>query len=359
MTNIRAVSIDVTYDFNFNDYARAMEDIMFTEPDEEGWLTQRKQEAIASRFGGAFVPRKIPGQPDEVELHTTSPILPLLFSKTEQENLSAIKIRDIGDKISTNVFDNDDRINKLSDGANISKRIFSEYMKDPVLSNKLYENNSLISFETIINGRSSLMFVRIPKSKFTPTYFTAVKKGNAVEIVAKAKLQKDVMSLAAQAEQKAIINAKPLKKKVKIGKATGTIEYFPKDMVRGKHVTKITHLSGLTYMHNKKPKSVNQFISSAQITALVREKLSASMPMASQDPSPPDMRYITGRFANTVQVNVNYRTQMMKYFYYPLYDANRVYGYRPAAQVEDSIRAVAQTLFTQAFESKFIYKKGF
>ena len=91
-----------------------------------------------------------------------------------------------------------------------------------------------------------------------------------------------------------------------------------------------------------------QFISSAQWTALVQKRLGDTMSRFGE-PSAPNLKERSGRFRGSVQITANYRTNLLQFSYNPLYSSLQAYGYRPDLQVKRSIREVAQQLYAREF----------
>lgn len=97
-----------------------------------------------------------------------------------------------------------------------------------------------------------------------------------------------------------------------------------------------------------KAKQKQQFISGAQWTALTQKRLGQTMERLGP-PDPPDLKERSGRFRGSVAVGVDYRKNLLRYTYNPLYSSLQQYGYTPDIQVQTAIREVAQSLYTRQF----------
>ena len=103
-----------------------------------------------------------------------------------------------------------------------------------------------------------------------------------------------------------------------------------------------------------------RFVSSAQLTALVRRRLGEKMPKGPRRGPPLAETILTersGRFRSSIQVIANYRQNVMNYFYDPLY---RVFNRTPRDPddfIPDTIREVVQTLFSRQFN--IVRRNGF
>jgi hypothetical protein len=99
-----------------------------------------------------------------------------------------------------------------------------------------------------------------------------------------------------------------------------------------------------------KPKATKtqSFLSSIQWTALVQNQLRKSM-RKSGKPRQPNLTERSGRFRESVTVVPNYRSNLVSYYYLPLYSHLQNYGYEPEQQIIRSIREVAQKTYARQF----------
>ena len=117
--------------------------------------------------------------------------------------------------------------------------------------------------------------------------------------------------------------------------------------------TPINTLLNVKTKKRRGKKAVPQkFISGAQITALVRNRLRKLMPQGPRRGpplSPTIMTNRTGRFRRSIEVIPHYRTNMMKYIYDPLYMSLLDTPYNPDILISSTIREVVQKLFSRQF----------
>ena len=97
-----------------------------------------------------------------------------------------------------------------------------------------------------------------------------------------------------------------------------------------------------------KSKKKQNFISNVQWTVLTQKRLGETMKRLGK-PEPPDIKERSGRFRASVEVTVNYRSNLLSYTYNPLYRVLEHYGYHPELQVERALREVAQKLYDRHF----------
>ena len=97
---------------------------------------------------------------------------------------------------------------------------------------------------------------------------------------------------------------------------------------------------------------VQRFISGAQITAIVQQRLRKIMPQGPRRGpplSPTTMTNRTGRFRRSIRVIPRYRQNVMRYMYDPIYMSLIDTPYNPDLLISDSIREVVQVLFGRQF----------
>ena len=107
-------------------------------------------------------------------------------------------------------------------------------------------------------------------------------------------------------------------------------------------------------MKKRKSKAVQpqKFISGAQITSFVQNRLRKIMPQGPRRGpplSPVTMTNRTGRFRRSIDVIPIYRANMMKYTYDPIYMSLLDTPYNPDTLITNTIREVVQALFSRQF----------
>ena len=102
-----------------------------------------------------------------------------------------------------------------------------------------------------------------------------------------------------------------------------------------------------------RPKKQQKFISGAQFTALVQKRMGQLMPRGPRRGPPLSPNVLTertGEFRRSTIVAPNYRTNMIRYFYDPLYGVHRDTDRNPDELIEGSIRDVVTSLFNREFK---------
>lgn len=98
----------------------------------------------------------------------------------------------------------------------------------------------------------------------------------------------------------------------------------------------------------------NQFISAAQLTLMTRAKVQQNMrPLlfANQKANPPTMTYRSGRFVDSLKIaSLDYKNNIIKYFYNPLYKRNEQFGYEVDTLIEGSLRETVASLYQKKFQ---------
>ena len=101
-----------------------------------------------------------------------------------------------------------------------------------------------------------------------------------------------------------------------------------------------------------KQKKAQQFISGAQLTALVKKRLGDKMPKGPRRGPPLSDDILTertGRFRQSVRVIPNYRNSIISYFYNPLYKTFVGTERDPDRFVGETIREVVSGLYARRF----------
>ena len=103
---------------------------------------------------------------------------------------------------------------------------------------------------------------------------------------------------------------------------------------------------------SKKATKQQKFISGAQISALVQQRLRKIMPQGPRRGpplSPTIMTNRTGRFRRSIQVVPRYKENVMRFMYDPIYMSLLNTPYNPDELVSNTIREVVQGLFGRQF----------
>ena len=97
---------------------------------------------------------------------------------------------------------------------------------------------------------------------------------------------------------------------------------------------------------------VSRFLSSEYLSLLVRKKVVSDMPhgpIGGPPLSANTLTYRTGRFANSIQLQVNYRTRVLRYYYNPIYYVHEFSRRDPRVLIERNIKEVMRERFKQTF----------
>ena len=109
---------------------------------------------------------------------------------------------------------------------------------------------------------------------------------------------------------------------------------------------------GITAVRKSKKDSVQKFISGAQLSALVQKRLGSIMPKGPRRGPPLSPNILTertGRFRTSVAVLPNYRANVIRFFYDPIYKSLIESQRNPDILVTNTIREVVQGLYARKF----------
>lgn len=293
-----------------------------------------------------------------------------LFIAGELESFSAQSVKEkIFDRRknineSSTLIDLDTVLAKDKSVATVTKRVFNFYFKkDERFKRLVYAKVSTMLLNNIynINGvqGTRLVGLQLPFSKFNAKHIKVKIEKNALVFSINDSLQRELFKKLDVMYQKELREmSKPVKRRIG-GKGNSTIvEIYPLlegTQVFGAEVTNSVNLrpsnSVIARIPQSKAKdkpSSQKFISGTQWTVLVQQRLGQTMSQLG-NPEPPMLKERSGRFRTSVAVYPDFRNNLLKYTYNPLYASLEQYGYDPDLQVETSIREVSQRLYARAF----------
>ena len=246
----------------------------------------------------------------------------------------------------------------------VTNRVFNFYFKkDERFKRLVYAkvNTMLLNNIYNINGKQGtrLIGLQLPLSKFNAKNIKVKIENNALVFSINDSLQRDLFRKLDVMYTKELKEAtKPIKKRVQGKGGSTVIEFYPildGTQVFGAEVTNSIKLRPadtvnpiVTAPRGKTKPQTQKFISGAQWSVLVQQRLGQTMKTLGR-PEPPMLKERTGRFRSSVAVYPDFRNNILRYTYNPLYSSLEEYGYRPDLQVETSIREVALRLYSRTF----------
>ena len=246
-----------------------------------------------------------------------------------------------------------------------SSYIFNTYFKkEPRLKQLFYEKASTMllanSYHLNDTTGSRLIGLVIPKKYFTPVFFKASIENKAIVVSIRDNFQATFIKELNASYLDVQKAKKGYTKSFTVNNKSYKIDYLPvikgeelfgieiTNSIKARPVDTFILRASIPEQATKQPNQTQQFISSAQWTALVQKRLGDTMSRFGE-PSVPDLKERSGRFRGSVQVFANYKANMLQFSYNPLYSSLQTYGYRPDLQVKRSIREVAQQLYGREF----------
>jgi hypothetical protein len=230
--------------------------------------------------------------------------------------------------------------------------------KDPELYAAFYNKARFLQISYKLSNSVTALNLYTPLNRFTSPPFEMNYSKSGLKLYFNNAFEKQLLLALQNVKPLAISSLEQLRKdfdsisfgkRVNVrtsGSATLTISIPTGGSIP---VTKAAiDLKSLESKSSEVKESKQSFISGVQWTALTQKRLGDTM-LRLGDPEPPELKERSGRFRSSVQVTANYRTMTLQYLYNPLYASLKRYGYRPDLQIETSIRAVAQSLYSQKF----------
>jgi hypothetical protein len=252
----------------------------------------------------------------------------------------------------------------------ITNLVFDEYFRldkklEAIFYNKA-RNMILSTTSTSSSGTiNRLAVVQFPKEYFNKEFFKASRAKNAIVISINTNFQRYIQNTLNDSHLEAIKRIKPIRKNFTANGKQYGVDFLSRNILEGSLTygfevtnslktrpadTFFVSFTGLPKQEKQQQQRIGRqkFISGVQWTALTQKRLGETM-LRLGEPEPPELKERTGRFRDSVQVFVNYRTRILQYTYNPLYRSLQKYGYKPDLQVETAIRQVAQQLYAQKF----------
>ena len=123
---------------------------------------------------------------------------------------------------------------------------------------------------------------------------------------------------------------------------------------KAKKWTRIRRITtGKEIIQEPKRTSMNAFISSKFLTTEVMKEMSKRMPHGPIGGYPlakTILTYRTGRFVNSLRMFIDYRTNMVQYYYNPMYYIHETTARNPKRLIESSTRTILSSFFTRQFK---------
>ena len=123
---------------------------------------------------------------------------------------------------------------------------------------------------------------------------------------------------------------------------------------KAKKWTRIRRITtGKEIIQEPKRTSMNAFISSKFLTTEVMKEMSKRMPHGPIGGYPlakTILTYRTGRFVNSLRMFIDYRTNMVQYYYNPMYYVHETTTRDPKRLIESSTRTILSSFFTRQFK---------
>ena len=269
-------------------------------------------------------------------------------------------------------------LNALQRGGNL----FNHLMKSPTVKAQFYQKSRNLAIfrktETSING----LMLSFKLSDFTSKFFGAkfdVSSG-AISVYLKSEVEATFLSTFPKkaavirldqnlndfnlAVLKLANNNEPryfdyLGEKIKYLIPTGGS--IPMSKAFMKFTTKVITTDPFSYINKQSiinnPKGRNNdnmgtFISAEYLRLLVIKRMVEKMPVGPVGGPPLShnkLTYRTGRFANSVQLMINYRKKLASYYYNPIYYIHEQTSRNPKTLIERSINEVLLSRFKQKF----------
>ncbi len=267
----------------------------------------------------------------------------------------------------------DGLLDQLKDakGKEASDFIFNNiFVRFPKVKAKFYNKAKDLIIFNLTDKTARAVAVNIPPNKFNTRFFEAKIGGDnrdKIVLSLRGTVEREIIKALAKAEKDAILGPvnkylqgftafknKSARKRL-IGKVGQGKNAFIFDIsIRTATGGSIPMVIGQVVKRKSKRRAISKgrFISSVQFSALLQKRMDKQMPEGPVGGTPLSEDFLTNRtrtFLTSVRVIINYRNNLIRYFYDPRYIGHELTSRAPGKQIEGNIRQITQQLFGRQF----------
>lgn len=260
-------------------------------------------------------------------------------------------------------------------------KLFDYVMQVPALKSQFYLKSRVLSMlRSDNNNKVTALLLTFPLADFNNKLFSAKYEEGQIKVFIKSDIEKIFLnqlvdetialrykdSLDEYEKQVATLAATGTVKDIKSGFSTiiqykiptggsipmssGNFFNIKRRYVRQPFIKKGTE-QFRKYAEEEK-RTIASFLPSEYLSLLVRKKVVQAMPSGPIGGPPKSktiLTYRTGRFANSIQLMVDYKTRVVRYYYNPIYYAHEKTSRDPRKIITQSISEVMKEKFNQEF----------
>lgn len=264
-------------------------------------------------------------------------------------------------------------------------KLFDYVKGNPALDSQFYNKSRYLSIIRHDGAKANALLLYFPYSYFTSQFFGAKYEEGVIKVFIKSDVEKmfleslkdqtaslylrdsleeydaAVKKLAASGTFKTIVNNTfntEIKYLVPTGgsipMSSGKLPRYKANFfkVNRQYSRQPKYETGNENITKYDEKMFGTFLSSEFLSLLVRQKVIKTMPhgpIGGRPLSDEMLTYRTGRFANSIQLLVDYKNRMVKYYYNPIYYIHEATSRRPSELIKNSINDVMRERFSTAF----------
>lgn len=261
-------------------------------------------------------------------------------------------------------------------------KLFDYITSIPALKSQFYMKSRMLSILRMDNNKAKALVLHFPLSSFNSTFFGAKYNEDQIKVYIKSGVEKEFLKQLAdstatltltdnldaydQAVKRLVGNS--TFKPVNLPSFNTTINYLVP--TGGSIPMSTSNVFNVKRKYKRPPffggngsqvigkySTANNFtkgtmLSSEFLTLLVRKKVVETMPrgpIGGRPLSDTMLTYRTGRFANSIELHVNYRTRVLRYYYNPIYYIHEATTRNPNNLIKQSIYQIMQERFNRPF----------
>jgi hypothetical protein len=303
-----------------------------------------------------------------------------LLAANPQQQISSAQVSSLVDKINQKWAKSslESELTRLTQKGTL----FDYILSVPALKSQFYNKSRLLSIIRNQNGQqANALLLYFSLNDFTNKYFGAKYDEGKIKVFIKSEVEKIFLDQLSSetASLKVGQNMDDYDKAVKELISTGTLKNIKITSLNmeisylvptgGSIPMSSGNFFGVNRLYKRSPyiKSgdeklakfssvaeapIGTFLSSEYLSLLVRQKVVREMPhgpIGGKPLSHEMLTYRTGRFANSIQLQINYKERLIRYYYNPIYYVHEVTSRDPRKLIESNINEVVRERFKQRF----------
>ncbi len=302
-----------------------------------------------------------------------------ILSASPQTKVSSAQVTALVDKINDRWAQGslDAQLTRLSQ----KDKLFDYILETPALKNQFYNKSQFLSIFRREGSKAGALLMHFPLSDFNNKFFGARLDGKSIKVFIKSNVEKEFLNQLSNETASVRLGDSSEEFERNVSKLAQNANF--KNFKVNSFNTEIRYLvptggsipmsSGNFFNVKRKytrtpflrtgnenlgkyaglaDAPAGKFLSSEYLSLVVRQKVIREMPhgpIGGKPLSDTMLTYRSGRFANSIQLLVNYRTRVVRYYYNPIYYIHETTSRNPQDLISRNISEVMRERFGYNF----------